>query len=325
VGLFQLNIVIGILIAYLSNFLIAQMFTGDVVWRLKLGVAVLPSMVLMAVLFRIPHSPRWLLVQGRRDEALVAASRLRMGNAQELIGQTKSGSSQASERLNWSAHARAVVLALALASFNQLSGINAIIYYLNDIFQAAGFNSVSADIQAVAIGFANLVATMLGLALIDRVGRKPLLRVGAVGTCIALSMVALIYSLGAGQVFLLPALLMFILFFGISQGAVIWVYLAELFPTEVRARGQALGSATHWLLNAALSYAFPIVAATTLSLPFWFFAGMMALQYWVVTGYFPETKGVALEDMQATLSSGSATPGSKVKKRAGPSFWQRHK
>lgn len=295
VGLFQLNIVIGILLAYFSNFLIAQGIPADVAWRVKLGVAAVPSVVFLLALLRVPASPRWLLSKGRHEDAQIAALALRI-EMPELADPQSSTTSNS--KLSWSRHRAPILLAVTIAGFNQFSGINAILYYLNDIFAAAGFNDLSSDLQAVAIGAANLVATIAGISLMDRVGRKPLLLVGSFGTAASLAAVALIYSTARGEVLLLPALIAFIIFFATSQGAVIWVYLSEIFPTEVRARGQSLGSATHWLLNALISFAFPVVAAETLALPFWFFSSAMLLQAFIVWRYFPETKGKSLEAVQ---------------------------
>lgn len=302
VGFFQLSIVIGILAAYVSNFLIALTIDGDLAWRLKLGVAAAPALLFLALLLRIPHSPRWLAHRGRTEEARRAIGALQMGDPDTLLAQFADGAAAAgNDRLRWRLHRRPILLAVALAMFNQLSGINAILYYLGDIFAAAGFDAVSADLQAVAIGVANLLATIVGMAIIDRVGRKPLLLVGALGTAAALASVALIYSTGHGQGLLLPALIGFILFFAISQGAVIWVYLSEIFPTAVRARGQSLGSATHWGMNALIAFGFPVVAQYTQALPFWLFAGAMLVQAVVIWRYFPETRGVSLETMERAV------------------------
>ena len=185
--------------------------------------------------------------------------------------------------------------------FNQLSGINAILYYLNDIFAYAGFSGWSNALQAVAIGAANLIATMIALKFIDRIGRKKLLLTGAIGTACALAAVAVIFATGEGKGLLLAMLIVFIAFFAFSQGAVIWVYLAEIFPTAVRSRGQALGSATHWGMNALIAQVFPMIAAYTQSLPFAFFAACMVVQFFVVLVMFPETRGVELESMDEAL------------------------
>jgi sugar porter (SP) family MFS transporter len=302
VGFFQLSIVLGILGAYVSNFLIGSALDGALEWRLKLGVAAVPAFLFLGLMLRVPQSPRWLFHRGRTAEARQAIGTLSMGDPETLLAQFAQGAAAPGEdRLRWSQHRRPILLAIGLATFNQLSGINAILYYLGDIFTAAGFDAVSADLQAVAIGVANLAATILGMAIIDRVGRKPLLLVGAIGTAVALAVVAGIYTSGQNQHWLLPALIGFILFFAISQGAVIWVYLSEIFPTAVRARGQSLGSATHWGMNALLAFGFPIVAQYTQALPFWLFSGAMLVQAVVIWRYFPETRGVALETMDRTV------------------------
>jgi len=300
VGLFQLSIVVGILAAYVSNFLVARAIEGDLAWRLKLAVAAIPAVIFFLMLLRIPHSPRWLAQRGRVGEARDAIVTLSMGEPERLLSEFGAATQSTRNRLDWTFHRRPILLAIALALFNQLSGINAILYYLGDIFAAAGFNAVSSDLQAVAVGLANLLATLLGMTVIDRVGRKPLLLIGAAGTALALAAIALIYTLGRGQMLLLPALILFILFFAVSQGAVIWVYLSEIFPTAVRARGQAIGSATHWGMNALLAFGFPIVAQYTQALPFWLFAAAMLVQFVVVWRYFPETRGVPLERLEAT-------------------------
>jgi hypothetical protein len=187
--------------------------------------------------------------------------------------------------------------------FNQLSGINAILYYLNDIFAKAGFTKVSGDLQAVAIGATNLLFTMIAMSIIDRVGRKTLLLVGSLGTAACLAGVASVFASGSHENLLVWLLVGFIAFFAFSQGAVIWVYLSEVFPTRVRAKGQSLGSFTHWVMNAAISFAFPVLADWSKTIPFSFFAAMMVLQFFVVLFIYPETKGVTLEQMQERLEA----------------------
>lgn len=301
VGSFQLSIVVGILAAYSSNALIGWMTDASWAWRLKLGVALLPALLLLGLLMRIPESPRWLVQKGRVEDARTAAAWLKMGDIGALLVAPAQPAVDTA-RLSWQAHRRPILLAVLLAAFNQLSGINAILYYLDDIFAAAGFDSLSAGLQSVAIGVGNLVATLIGMALIDRFGRKPLLMVGAVGTAVALGAIALIYATGEGYGLLLPALILFILFFAASQGAVIWVYLSEIFPTSVRARGQAVGSATHWLLNALIAFGFPIVGQWSRAIPFAVFGVAMLVQFFVVARYFPETRGRSLDDVAPSLT-----------------------
>ncbi|WP_294262334.1 sugar porter family MFS transporter [uncultured Sphingomonas sp.] len=288
VGTFQLNIVVGILAAYLVNGIIGAVVPGDLAWRVKLAAAALPAALFLVLLAGVPQSPRWLNTRGRRAEAAEAAGRLG-------VDLTMPDAKEGSGRLDWRRHRGPILLAVAVGLFNQLSGINAILYYLNDIFAAGGFEGLSADTQAVAVGAANLVATLAGIAIIDKVGRRPLLIGGGFGCAAALLGVALTYAgvLGAG--WLLPLLVFFIVAFAMSQGAVIWVYLSEIFPTDVRARGQAIGSATHWIANAVIAFVFPMLTVAGPALPFYGFAAAMLLQSFVVWRLFPETKQRTLE------------------------------
>ena len=302
VGVFQLNIVGGILAAYLSNYLIGLLDLGAQEWRWKFGVTAAPSMLLVAMLYTIPNSPRWLALNNRIEEARAVLARIGgddVDGALARYAQQHGGGK--SVALSWRAHARPITLAVLVAMFNQLSGINAILYYLNDIFAAAGFGKVSADLQSVMIGATNLVFTLLALTVIDRVGRKTLLLIGSVGLMISLFGVAFIQLSGTHQALLLPILILFIASFAFSQGAVIWVYISEIFPTEVRARGQGLGSSTHWLMDALIAGAFPMIASYSKGLPFVFFALAMGAQFIVVLRFFPETKGIALEDMEHSI------------------------
>jgi sugar porter (SP) family MFS transporter len=304
VGLFQVNIVIGILLAYGSNFCVARFVVGPDAWRYKIAMSALPAVIFFGLLFTIPHSPRWLAAKSRLAEA--ASSLRRLGSpdpSAELAAFAHSPEPRDTPqpRLTWARHRRPILLAVGLACFNQFSGINAILYYLGDIFAAAGFSTWSADLQSVAIGATNLAATLVGIALLDRAGRRTLILIGSVGTALALSGVTFVMASGTARDWLLPLLILFIASFAISQGAVIWVYLSEIFPTEFRARGQAVGSATHWLLNALIAGAFPIIAAHSKAAPFAFFAGMMALQFVAALFFMPETRGIALERMNEQL------------------------
>ncbi len=306
VGLFQLNVVGGILLAYLSNYLVSHVSLGPAEWRWKLGIAALPALAFFLALFTIPQSPRWLVAAERSSEARVVL--MRMGELDpdrelaEIEETLRSQRHVGNEPLFQRRYRLPVFLAISIGMFNQLSGINAILYYLNDIFERAGFSRVSSDMQAVLIGFTNLVFTIIAMSVIDRFGRKKLLLTGAVGTGFCLAGVAAIFATGRHAEMLVWLLVGFIAFFAFSQGAVIWVYLSEVFPNVVRAKGQSLGSFTHWIMNALISAIFPVMAARSGSVPFVFFAGMMALQFIIVWKIFPETKGVSLEAMEDYLA-----------------------
>jgi len=305
VGFFQFNVVSGILVAYLSNYLLGLLSLGGAEWRWKLGVAALPAVLFLGMLFGIPRSPRWLAQKRRVGEARAVLASTGSedvdGELAEIVASIDAEHGHAREPLFSRKYRTPILLAVSLAMFNQLSGINAILYYLNDIFAKAGFNKVSGDLQAVAIGATNLVFTVIAMSVIDRVGRKILLLVGAVGTAVCLGGVSYIFATAHHESVLVWLLVGFIGFFAFSQGAVIWVYLSEIFPNRVRAQGQSLGSFTHWMMNALISFLFPAVAAASGALPFAFFAGMMAVQFVVVLVFFPETKGVTLEQMQKRM------------------------
>ncbi|MBS0279877.1 MAG: sugar porter family MFS transporter [Proteobacteria bacterium] len=303
VGMFQFNIVLGILIAYLSNYLIGTMMLGVDEWRWKFGVAAMPGLVLFALLFTIPQSPRWLALKGRHAEAKDVLRRIapNISEAEERAILAPPG--QRNGTLNWRLYRKPILLAFAIAAFNQLAGINAILYYINDIFAAAGFSKVSSDQQSILIGATNLLFTLPALYLIDRIGRKSLLLIGSVGLFVTLMGTAMILAGGRHQDLLIWMLIGFIAAFAFSQGAVIWVYISEIFPTEVRARGQSIGSSTHWLMNAVIATLFPMVAAWSKGAPFVFFAAMVLIQFFVVLFFFPETKRAPLEDISAIVGA----------------------
>jgi MFS transporter, SP family, arabinose:H+ symporter len=305
VGLFQINIVVGILLAYFSNYCIARMGLANDEWRWQLGIASAPALLFLFLLFGIPRSPRWLATKGRLEEARsvleMTGSRYPDTELQEIVESISLEKSQASEPVFSYKYRYPIFLAITIGMFNQLSGINAILYYLNDIFAAAGFSKISGELQAVAVGCMNLAATLFAMTLIDKLGRKTLLLIGSVGTAVCLGGVSFIFFANRHQDYLLWLLLFYIGFFAISQGAVIWVYLSEVFPTRVRAKGQSLGSSTHWIMNAFISGAFPLWANSSGGFPFLFFAVMMALQFVVVLYLYPETKQITLERLQARL------------------------
>jgi sugar porter (SP) family MFS transporter len=304
VGAFQFNIVFGILVAYLSNYLIGTLNLGVEEWRWKFGVLAAPAALLLGLLFTIPQSPRWLALKGHKGEAGDVLRKIGVSDVQgelDAVARAAGGPASSGGKLNWAKHRKPILLAFSIAAFNQLSGINAILYYLNDIFAAAGFSKVSSDLQSIIIGATNLAFTALALTIIDRFGRRNLLLVGAAGVAAALSGTAVILLTGHGQNLLLWMLIGFIAAFAFSQGAVIWVYISEIFPSDVRARGQGVGSSTHWFMDALIAWAFPIIAVYSKGAPFVFFAAMMVVQFFVVLRYFPETKRVALEDMAGAI------------------------
>ena len=305
VGLFQFNIVFGILTAYFSNYLIVRQHLGDNEWRWEFGVATIPALLFFVLLFAIPRSPRWLVKQGRVEEARSVLKLIGEENyeaeLQEIVESIRTEQQQTGEALFSAKHRLPIFLAVSIGVFNQLSGINAILYYLPDIFMHAGFNKVSSNLQAVAIGATNLIFTVIAMSLIDKVGRKILLLIGAAGTASCMAGVAAIFFTHQHEPWLVWLLVAYIAFFAFSQGAVIWVYLGEVFPNAVRAKGQSLGSLSHWVMNTLISLIFPVMAAASGGYPFVFFSTMTVIQFLVVLFVFPETKGITLEAMQKKM------------------------
>jgi sugar porter (SP) family MFS transporter len=306
VAAFQLNVVFGIVVAYTSNYAIRTLHLGATEWRWQVGVAAFPAIFFMALLFGIPRSPRWSASKERIDEALAVL---------KLIGEAEPEAELADIRLalaqeHASAHESVfqwkyrfpLFLAISIGAFNQLAGINAILYYLNDIFQAAGFSQISGDQQAIAIGATNFLFTLVGMSLIDKAGRKTLLLIGAAGTSTCLAGVAWLYHTHSHPGALLWLLVTYIAFFSVSQGAVIWVYIGEVFPNSVRSKGQGVGSASHWFMNAVIALEFPVVVhSMSTATPFVFFSVMTVVQFFVVLFVYPETKGQTLEALQRRL------------------------
>ncbi len=309
VGTFQINIVVGVLVAYLSNYLIGLASLGAHEWRWQLGVATIPAILFLVMLFGIPQSARWLVTKGQIEPArqvlVLLGSESPGTELAEIVESIHPERALQAEALFQWKYRFPIFLVIALAVFNQLTGINAIIYYLNDIFSMAGFSKTSSALQAVAIGLTNLLATLLAMTLIDRIGRKTLLLIGSVGMVASLCGVAAVFLTHKHQASLLPLLILYIASFGISQGAVIWVFISEVFPNRVRAKGQSLGCSTHWIMNALVSGVFPLVATGSAALPFLFFAAMVLVQFFVVLFVFPETKGATLEEMGRKLGIAS--------------------
>ena len=307
VGTFQINIVIGILLAYLSNYIIATRQLGDVEWRWELGVAALPALLFLGLLFTVDQSSRWLVTRQRIEDARRVLQHMGSpdpdAELQSIVKSVHVERGTKTEPLFQRRYRLPIFLAASIGAFNQLAGINAILYYLNDIFAAAGFSKMSSDLQAVLVGAMNLLATLLAMTVIDRLGRKTLLLIGSVGTALCLAGVASIFFSNSHQSYLAWLLVAYIFFFAISQGAVIWVYISEVFPNQVRAKGQSLGSSSHWIMNAIISGVFPLMAKRSGGAPFLFFAAMMVLQFFVVLFVYPETKQDTLEQLEQRLGT----------------------
>ncbi len=303
VSTFQLNVVIGILVAYTSNYGIRLMHLGPAEWRWQVGVAALPAAAFLMLLFAIPRSSRWSASHNRIEEALDVLKLIGDPNPEAELADIRAALNEehasAGESVFQWKYRYPLFLAITIGAFNQLAGINAILYYLNDIFGAAGFSQLSGDQQAITIGFTNLLFTIAGMSMIDKLGRKALLLAGAAGTASCLAGVAWVFFSRTHTGVLVWLLVIYIAFFALSQGAVIWVYIGEVFPNNVRSKGQGVGNASHWIMNTAIALTFPVVAANIgRAAPFVFFSVMTAVQFLVVLVAYPETKGQTLEDLQ---------------------------
>ena len=303
-GSFQLNIVAGIFVAYLTNFLFMNM--GEDSWRWMLGVMVVPALVFAFLLRTIPESPRWLWINGKPEEAKRIFEKT--GDQQavaEIQEETSSDSKPVPEQLFTSKFRKPILFAVLLAMFNQLAGINAILYYAPRIFEMAGFSQADAYLQPVYIGAANLFFTLLAMTMIDRFGRKKLLIIGSLGMILFLGLTAMAFrGEVAGNQLVLFYLIGFIAFFAFSQGAVIWVFIAEIFPNSVRSQGGSLGSFTHWIMAAIISWTFPMIVEGSPQggyYSFLFYTVMMVLHLVFVVRFLPETKGKSLEQIQQEL------------------------
>ncbi|PWG79309.1 sugar porter family MFS transporter [Pararcticibacter amylolyticus] len=302
VGLFQFNVVLGILISYLSNYLISQ--GGESSWRWMLGVQAAPSLLFLILIRFIPESPRWLILKkGASAQALEILRIINPLNCeQELrsIENSKLSQTSAPETRLFSRQYKApVILAVLFAFFNQVSGINAIIYYAPRIFEMAGLGAHSSLLSTVGIGAINFAFTLMAINFIDKVGRRVLMLIGSVGLIGSLFLVAVTFNSGQFSGFAIPIYVMvFIAFFAFSQGAVIWVFISEIFPNQVRAKGQTLGSSTHWIMAALIAFSFPYLAEKLGgAVTFYFFGSMMILQLIFVWRFMPETKGKSLEQI----------------------------
>ena len=311
VAVTQFNIVLGILLAFMSNYIVARFDLGDMEWRTMFAIEALPAALFFVLLFSTPFSPRWLVAQGRRDEAIAVFRTLGAESVEKEVAKIEESLAlerhSVQEPLLQFSYKRPILLAVAIATFNQLSGINAVMYYAPHIFQMAGAGTDSALFQAVVVGGTNLVFTMGALLVIDHFGRRKLMIVGSIGYILSLAVTAAaFYVYGTdfsdfGSKVVLASLIAFQASHAIGQGSVIWVFLSEIFPNRVRARGQALGSFTHWFFAALISWTFPIIAEISGGHVFAFYSAMMVLQLIWVLRLMPETKGVPLEEIQKRL------------------------
>lgn len=301
VALFQFNVVVGILAAFVSNWLLGGLGEHD--WRYMLGVETVPAVLYLVAAGYIPESPRWLAVsRGRLEEARAILRRSDAANADAILAAVSVEQPRISLHGFFSRRfARPIVLAFLIALFNQLSGINAIIYFAPRIFELTGTGQAGALLASVGIGATNLAFTLVGIALIDRMGRRALMLIGSIGYLVSLGAVA--WGFATQHYAAVPAFIfLFIAAHAVGQGTVIWVYIAEIFPNAARARGQALGSATHWVLAAALTLVMPVLlsslAPATIFLAFF---AMMALQLLFVVSMMVETRGRSLESVSHSL------------------------
>jgi sugar porter (SP) family MFS transporter len=307
-AMFQFNVISGILIAYVSNYLLRE--AGAEPWRWMLGVAGIPASLFLVLLFIIPESPRFLIKMGKEDKAKAILEKIEIVSVDDEIRDIKSSMSQTSvkkQTLFSKLYIKPISVAFLVAMFNQFSGINAILYYAPRIFELSGLTNSDSMFQSILIGVTNGIFTILGLVLIDRAGRKKLLITGSLGMSVCLGLVAkTFYTQDFSGYGLLIYLLIYIMFFAFSTGAVIWVLIAEVFPNSIRGKGQSLGSFTHWFFAALITFLFPVIEKLSqfgVGHAFMFFSVMMIVQVIVVWKYFPETKGRTLEELGQNLSN----------------------
>lgn len=304
VAFYQFNIVLGILIAFLSNYLLRNV--GENSWRWMMGVQAFPSFIYSVLIFSIPKSPRWLLSKNRDEEAKSVLQRMGLeADFEEMkkdIDADNANAALANDSIFLKKYRTPLILAFLIAFFNQLSGINAFLYYSNRIFQEAGLGESTALLSSIGIGVINLVFTLIGVFLIDRLGRKILMYIGSVGYIISLTLVAMAFFLHWQGIMVPVFLFLFIAAHAIGQGAVIWVFISEIFPNHLRASGQAFGSTTHWILAAIIPSLIPFLFSTIgAGVVFLFFAIMMVFQLFFVAFLMPETKGISLEELSKKL------------------------
>jgi sugar porter (SP) family MFS transporter len=306
VAFYQFNIVLGILMAFLSNYLLNDV--GENSWRWMMGVQAIPSVIYVLLIITIPKSPRWLLSKFKNEEARkvlqLMGQEADYENMKKEIEIDNNNAALANDTIFLKKYRKPLVLAFLMAFFNQLSGINAFLYYSSRIFQEAGLGESTALLSSIGIGVVNLIFTLLGVFLIDKLGRKILMYIGSVGYIISLSLVAMAFFFQWGGIAVPVFLFLFIAAHAIGQGAVIWVFISEIFPNHLRASGQSFGSTTHWVLAAIIPSLIPYLFSTIgPGAVFMFFAVMMVFQLLFVRFMMPETKGISLEELSKNLIS----------------------
>lgn len=307
-ALFQLNIVIGILVAYLSNYFIGGAADGN--WRFMLGIESVPAALFVLLIFFVPRSPRWLILKkGRIEEAKEVLREIDPNTVEESIALIQSNSNENSNKGGFKEFVSGkfnvpILLAFFIAFFNQLSGINAVIYYSPRIFAETGMGESAALLSSVGVGVINLIATFIGIFLIDKMGRKFLMYLCSFGYIVSLGLISLTFYTGFGAGSLLIPILVFVFIasHAVGQGSVIWVFISEIFPNQVRSYGNALGSGTHWVFAALIAATFPYVTSTLGGgFTFAIFALIMVFQFIFVWKFMPETKNKSLEELEKLL------------------------
>jgi sugar porter (SP) family MFS transporter len=309
VMMFQFNVVFGILISYLSNYLIGLWIGSDTSWRVMLGIQAIPSLIFLILVEFVPETPRWLILKKNKvDEARrilkIINAETYENDLQNIIDNNREEhKSTTTDSLFRRQNKLPVFLAICFAIFNQVSGINAIIYYAPRIFEMAGLGRQSSLLSTAGIGFINFLFTLLAINFIDKIGRRTLMLIGSIGLIATLGLVSkTFYTRDFDGIGITIYLMIYIAFFAFSQGAVIWVFISEIFPNHIRAKGQTLGSFTHWLMAAIITFLFPILAEKLGGgNTFLFFSLMMVLQLLFVLKLMPETKGKSLEQIERTL------------------------
>ena len=302
VGLYQFNIVFGILMAFLSNYLLSNF--GENAWRWMMGIEAFPALLFTALVTSIPQSPRWLLMKGKKEAAQAVLALLHLEEETQMVDNTLEEPSTGGSALFTKPNSFPLWLTFFIAFFNQFSGINAFLYYAPRIFEEGGLGESTALLSSVGIGIINLIFTLIGINLIDRLGRKQLMYYGSFGYIISLSLVACAFFFSWEGLLIPIFLFLFIASHAIGQGAVIWVFISEIFPNHLRNAGQAFGSSVHWVLAAAIPSFVPLLFASIgPGTVFLIFAGMMVLQLLFVYFMMPETKGIPLEELSQKLST----------------------